>query len=360
MKLSFKNIVVIFLIALLGGSLGTIATQKLLYEDAPKSSISENVTITTVDYSNFEPSNLSETIEKAINTVVEIQCTVQTTSYFGQSTGYALGSGVIISNDGYIVTNNHVVENAVDLTVYTYGGDEYPGTIIGVDPRSDLAVVKIDGIGLPYSSFANSDSLILGEQVVAIGNPLGEGITCSEGIVSSLSKEVTIDDISMDLLQTSAAVNEGNSGGGLFDINANIIGVVNAKSSSNGSASVEGMGYAIPSNTVRKIVGDIIEHGYVKDRATMGISVYKNSSFYYSNATGCIVSDVVEGGAAELAGIKVGDVIVRIDDDEITSYTDLTKVLDKHLVGDQIEVTVKRGRNERVQTFTVTLQEAIN
>lgn len=360
MRLSFKNIVVIFLVALLGGSLGTIATQKLLQEEQPSATHKEDVTISTIDYKSFEPSNLSKTIEKAINSVVEIHCTIYTNSYFGQTEGLSMGSGVIISNDGYIVTNNHVVNNATDVIVYTYDGNEYTGTIIGADSRSDLAVIKIDGIGLPYSKFANSDELILGEQVVAIGNPLGEGITCSEGIVSALSKEVTIDDISMDLLQTSAAVNEGNSGGGLFDINANIIGVVNAKSSASGSAIVEGMGYAIPSNTVKKIVSDIIEHGYVKDRATMGISVYKTSSYYYSNTIGCIVSDVVKGGAADVAGIKAGDIIIRIDDDEITSYTDLTKVLDKHLVGDEIQVTVKRGRNERIQTFTVILQEAIN
>lgn len=358
MKLSFKNIVIIFLVALLGGSLGTIATKELLYNDGP-GTFNEEVNISSINYKDFQPSDLSETISKAIDTVVEIHCTVTTNTYFGQSQGIALGSGVIISEDGYIVTNNHVVENASDVTVYAYDGEEYEGRIVGTDVRSDLAVVKIEAKGLPFSSFANSDQLLLGQQVIAIGNPLGEGITCSEGIISALTKEITIDDISMDLLQTSAAINEGNSGGGLFDINANLVGIVNAKSSSNDNVSVEGMGYAIPSNNVKKIISDIITNGYVKDRATMGISVYKSNAYsYYGNVNGCIVSDVLEGGAADIAGIKTGDVIFQIDDKPITSYTDLTKVLDTYNVGDQVEVSVMR--NKRIITYTVVLQEAVN
>lgn len=360
MKLNFKTIVVIFLVALLGGSLGSIATSKLLDKEN-KNSFQEDVTISTITYKDYEPSDLSKTIDKAIDTVVEIHVTVVQQTIFGTSQGMAMGSGVIISQDGYIVTNHHVIENGQDIKVYTYDGNEYDGRLVGTDSRSDLAVIKIEADNLPYTSFADSDNLVLGQQVVAIGNPLGEGITCSEGIISALTKEVTVNSVAMDLLQTTAAINEGNSGGGLFDMYANIVGVVNAKSSATSNVTIEGMGYAIPSNNVRKIIRDLIENGYVKNRATLGISVYKsNSGFYsyYSDVSGCIVSDVVKDGAADKAGIKVGDIIIGIDDNVITSYTDLTKTLDKYNIYDSVEVTV--NRNGKSLTFKVILQEAIN
>lgn len=351
MKLNFKNLLIVFLVALLGGVIGTFGVIEI--NKATGNKIIEqgsSAVLTTVEYPAIEKSNYTVAIDKAYNSVVEITSTVNTTSFFGTSSSQKLGSGVILTSDGYIVTNNHVVESAVDVSVKLYDGTIYEAEVLGTDEKTDLAVLKIEANDLYYSALVDSDELVLGEECIVIGNPLGEGISCSNGIISALNKEITIDNYTMYLIQTNAAVNEGNSGGGLFNMNGDLIGVVNAKSSSSyySSATIEGMGYAIPSNTVSKIVADLSEYGYVKQRATLGVSVYTNTYYDQNDITGCIVGSVQEDGAAEKAGIKQYDIIAYIDDNQITDYASLAKVLDNYNVGDEATIVLYRGLGDQV------------
>ena len=370
MKINFKTIIIVFLVAMLGAGIGTYVVVKMSGNDPmpiTQSKDKTDVTISEITYANKKDTNFTEAIKKAYNTVVEINAQVEQQGFsanyffFESTPSYTTvsGSGVIISEDGYIVTNEHVVAGADEGTVdiKLYNGESYKAEIIGYDTRTDLALLKIDENNLPYSSFADSSQLIMGEDVIAIGNPLGLGVSCSNGIVSALEKEIYINNVYINVIQTNAAVNEGNSGGGLFDLNGNIIGIVNAKKSSSASsaASVEGMGYAIPSNTVKRIIYEIMDNGYVKDRAALGVRVYTgNSSYYQTN--GVLVTEVVEGGSADEAGIKPNDIITAIDDDVVTSYGDLSKVLDTKQVGDTVTVTVNRDGKQI--NFKVVLQQS--
>ena len=374
MKLSFKNIIIIFLIALLGGACGTYGTlviNKYTSNDASNTSENSSSVTTEVLYSNQEEGSYAKAINKAIDTVVQIstKATSSTTNIFGQSTtsdATVLGSGVIISSDGYIVTNNHVVEDANEVSVILNNDETYDATIIGTDTKTDLALIKIEATDLAYSSLVDSDTLELGQEVVAIGNSLGKGTSSTNGIISALNREVTINNYTMTLILTNAEVNSGNSGGGLFDMNGNLVGIVNAKimsqTTSSSSTSVEGMGYAIPSNTVKTIVEELMNNGYVKNRATLGVKVITDNSYLeyygYEDTKGAVISEVVEGGAAEKAGLKAGDIIIAIDGNTIDSFTDLSKELDNYNVGDTVKVTV--NRDSKLKEFNVVLAEATN
>ena len=374
MKLSFKNIIIIFLIALLGGACGTYGTltiNKYTNNETTNTSESANSITTEVLYSNQNEGSYAKAISKAIDTVVQIstKATSSTTNFFGQSTtsdATVLGSGVIISNDGYIVTNNHVVEGANEISVTLNNNDVYDATVIGTDSKTDLALIKIEASNLAYSNLVDSDTLELGQEVVAIGNSLGKGTSSTNGIISALNREVTINNYTMTLILTNAEVNSGNSGGGLFDMNGNLVGIVNAKimsqTTSSSSTSVEGMGYAIPANTVKKIVDELMNNGYVKDRATLGVKVITNNSYLeyygYSDTTGAVISEVVENGPAYKAGLEAGDIIIAINNDTVESFTDLSKELDNYAVGDVVTVTV--NRNNKLKEFKVTLGENIN
>ena len=374
MKLSFKNIIIIFLIALLGGACGTYGTltiNKYTNNETTNTSENTNSITTEVLYSNQNEGSYAKAISKAIDTVVQIstKATSSTTNFFGQSTtsnATVLGSGVIISNDGYIVTNNHVVEGANEISVTLNNDETYDATIIGTDSKTDLALIKIEASNLAYSNLVDSDTLELGQEVVAIGNSLGKGTSSTNGIISALNREVTINNYTMTLILTNAEVNSGNSGGGLFDMNGNLVGIVNAKimsqTTSSSSTSVEGMGYAIPANTVKKIVDELMNNGYVKDRATLGVKVITNNSYLeyygYSDTVGAVISEVVENGPAYKAGLEAGDIIIAINNDTVESFTDLSKELDNYAVGDVVTVTV--NRNNKLKEFKVTLGENIN
>ena len=361
MKINFKTILIIFLVGLLGGVVGTFSVveinkltgNKIIEQDS-------SINIQTVSYPEIEKSDYTKAISKAFNTVVEISCTVRQQSFFGVTEGTALGSGVIISPDGYIVTNNHVVSGASDCTITLYTGEKYPATLIGTDPNTDLAVIKIEASDLDYAIVADSSQLQLGQET--IGNPLGMGITCTNGIISSTEKEVNISGYTINVIQTNAAINSGNSGGGLFNMNGDLIGIVNSKSSnsaiSSTTASIEGMGYAIPSNTVTKITKDLIDYGYVKNRAILGVRVYSSQAYMGANYQGLLVSSVSEGSAADKAGIQANDVLTKIDGVDISSFSVLSKELDKHQVGDT--VLIEFYRNDKKMEVEVTLQENVN
>ena len=359
----FLKYFLVFLLAIGGGLVGSAAGNKLFQ---PKTVVSvqpaadTTSTVQNVTYNTTVTSDLKSAIRKAYDTVVEIQVQGTTTDFFYFSSSFtSLGSGVLISSDGYIITNYHVVKEASKVTVKTSDGTEYEARLIGTDSKTDLAVIKIDAQNMPYAELADSDKLEIGDQAIVIGNPLGEGISVSNGIISALDKELVVNRETMYLIQTNAAVNQGNSGGGLFDINGDLIGIVNAKgaSSSFSTTTVEGLGYAIPSNTVYKITTDLMANGYVKNRATLGVKLGTVTQQNGAFSPGCYITEVISGSAAEAAGLQQYDKIVRFEDQEVSTYSEVSALLMKYEIGD----TVKLGilRNNKEMDVYVTLQEGI-
>lgn len=284
------------------------------------------------------------------DSVVEIVTESQVTGFFQYVTEGA-GSGVIISEDGKIITNNHVIVgssgNVADtITVRLTNGNEYKARVIGRDSDSDIAVIEIDAEEkLTYAEFGNSDELTVGEEVIAVGNPLGElGGTVTNGVISALDREINVDGTTMNLLQTNAAINPGNSGGGLFNMKGKLIGVVNAKSSGSG---IEGLGFAIPSNDALEVSKQLIENGYVSGKVLLGVSfidvsdAYTAYRYFKSQATGVYVADLTEGYNDEV--LKYGDRIVAVDGNEITESSQIKDVLRDHSVGDELKFTVYRN-----------------
>jgi serine protease Do len=270
--------------------------------------------------------------------------------------GTATGTGVIITDDGYIVTNAHVIYDteynaglADSISVLTNDGENYDAEVIGYDTDCDIAVLKINASDLTAAEFGDSDDLRLGESVIAIGNPLGFDLmdTVTAGIVSGLNRNITINDKPMTLLQTDAAINSGNSGGPLINKYGQVIGINSSKMSSTyGTASIEGIGFAIPSNEVSRIVEDIMEHGYVTGKPQLGIScqdVTENIAEMYNLPVGVYVTSVNEGSAAEKAGLRNGDVITAVDGNEVKSAAELTAQKNQHEAGDTITITYVRG-----------------
>ena len=300
--------------------------------------------------------DIAAVVQQAAASVVEITTEAAIYNPFmGQSVTQGAGSGVILSNDGYIVTNNHVVDGAENITVRTQSGDEYTAQLIGTDSKTDLAVIRVEATGLTPAVLADSENIQVGELAMAIGNPLGQlGGTVTSGIISAKGREITIDGESMNLLQTSAAVNPGNSGGGLFNAQGQLVGVVNAKSTGSG---VEGLAFAIPANTVKHVADEIIANGYVSGRPVLGISVVevndaRTAAMYRVNKAGVYV---VESKAEN--SLQAGDRIAALGDTVIDGMTDISKELSQHAVGDTLSVVVERdGKQVRVD---VVLNEQV-
>lgn len=302
--------------------------------------------------------SITDIANETMDSVVEIKTeSVSTHSFFQQAIVSGAGSGVILSKDGYIVTNHHVIDGASKITVTTRSGKSFEAKLIGSDSATDLAVLKIEAEDLQPAVLGDSSKLNVGDTAVAIGNPLGSlGGTVTSGIISALDREVTIDNQKMQLLQTNAAINPGNSGGGLFNANGELIGIVNAKSSGD---SIEGLGFAIPINRAKEIINNLIENGYVKGRASLGVTLVNGSdSFFEEDTTQVYIYEVSKGGAADKAGLKRGDQILKIDDTSIKDISDVTTIISNHSAGDTIKMTVLR--NTQTKTITVTLGEASN
>ncbi len=302
--------------------------------------------------------SITDIANETMDSVVEIKTeSVSTHSFFQQAIVSGAGSGVILSKDGYIVTNHHVIDGASKITVTTRSGKSFEAKLIGSDSATDLAVLKIEAEDLQPAVLGDSSKLNVGDTAVAIGNPLGSlGGTVTSGIISALDREVTIDNQKMQLLQTNAAINPGNSGGGLFNANGELIGIVNAKSSGD---SIEGLGFAIPVNRAKEIINNLIENGYVKGRASLGVTLVNGSdSFFEEDTTQVYIYEVSKGGAADKAGLKRGDQILKIDDTSIKDISDVTTIISNHSAGDTIKMTVLR--DTQTKTITVTLGEASN
>lgn len=317
---------------------------------------------TAVASGGMTTSQVSEMVSPSVVVITTEQVVYSQWSWYGQSqVESGAGSGVIISSDGYILTCAHVVSGASQITV-TIGDTDYTATVVGEDDTSDVAVLKIDATGLTPATVGDSDSLSVGDSVLAVGNPLGElGGTVTSGIVSALNRSVTIQGSSstntMSLIQMDASVSPGNSGGGLFNMNGELIGLVNAKSS---SSDAEGLGFAIPINDAIQVAQDLLENGYVSGRPYMGITYIavtdaQTAAQFNVNAYGVYVVDVVQGGPADKAGLKVGDRIVSIDGTEIAQKDDLGTLMQQHTAGDTLSITV--ARDGQMQTVSLTLGE---
>ncbi len=318
--------------------------------------------ITTTEGGSTGTLSVASIAQKAQPSVVEITTEVVAQGQFSQSyVGTGAGSGVIISEDGYIVTNNHVIEDASTITVKTIDGESYEAELIGTDAETDLAVIKVDGAGMAAATIGSSADLEIGDYVMAIGNPLGElGGTVSDGIVSALSREITIEGETMTLLQTNAAISPGNSGGGLFNENGDLIAVVNAKSS---DIDVEGIGFAIPIDIAVGVIEDLIDVGYVQGRFTLGVSIIEitdetTAMMYRVNDLGVYVQGLTQGGNAHIAGIQVGDRIVEFNGVEINSFDDLSRELENSEANQSVEVVVERAG--QLVIINVVLNEETN
>lgn len=312
---------------------------------------------TTTASSTSKANSTSEIVKKTADSVVEISTeSVVTGSFAQQYVQQGAGSGVIISQDGYILTNNHVINGANSVKVRLRDGTEYDATIIGSDSDNDIALLKVSATGLSPATFGDSNSLAVGDYVVAIGNPLGElGGTVTDGIISALARKVTIEDTQMTLLQTNAQVNPGNSGGGLFNANGELVGIVNAKQS---ATEVEGIAFAIPINNVLDILSDIKEYGYVTGKVDLGIDftdiTSDETAFYYGvNQTGCYVLSVDSGSNAEKAGVTRGDLVTKVNDTDVSSSSDITTALEKAEVGDTVTFTVSRRGTSKTISFVL-------
>ncbi len=332
-------------------------------------------TVDLAQYSNTAISVANKVLPSVVS--IEIEYTVSSSGSFygyggGTSTTTATGSGVIITNDGYILTNNHVVNDkstssdifgnyyqvssANKISVHLYNDEKvYDATIVGTDDVTDLAVIKIDAKDLKAAELGDSSKVAVGEFAMAVGNPLEMDNTVTAGIISALGREITDEDNkTYNLIQTDAAINAGNSGGALVNADGKVIGINTLKLS---GTAIEGIGFAIPINDTLDIIDQLITYNKVK-RPYIGISgsdISEEYSKYYKVPQGVYVNSVYEKSPAEKAGIKAGDIITKLDDTEVKNMTELTKAKNEHKIGDTVSITV--NRNGKTQSLTLTLGE---
>ena len=366
-KLSAGKIIAIALAcALLGGCLGVGATL-LLRNNTENQTPSTGTTmyvgerqtekVNTARTDTSEKLTPREVYAQNVNSTVGITTSI-TTNYWGyQTTSAASGSGFILTEDGYILTNYHVIENSSSVQVTTYDNTAYSASIVGYDKSNDIAVLKIDATGLTPVVLGSSDDLYVGDEVMAIGNPLGElTFSLTTGVVSALDRPVTLSTgTTMNLIQTDCAINSGNSGGALFNLYGEVIGITNAKyssSSASSEASIDNIGFAIPIDQVRSIFESIITNGYiVKPYIGVTVSDVSAESQSYGLPQGAAVRSVTENGPAAEAGLQENDIITTVNGEAITGSNDLVKLVKAASAGDTLELTVYR----QGQTVTLTL-----
>ena len=326
----------------------------VVYEGSRETSV---INIAQIDTS--KEMTPAEVYAQNVNSTVGIRTSI-TTNYWGyQTQAAAAGSGFILSADGYILTNYHVVEDSNSITVSLYDGTEYDATLVGCDESNDIAVLKIDAEGLTPVVLGDSDNLNVGDQVVAIGNPLGElTFSLTTGVVSALNREVTLSsNVTMNLIQTDCAINSGNSGGALFNLYGEVIGITNAKyssSSSSSEASIDNIGFAIPLNHVKNIVKSIIETGSIT-KPYIGVTVSSVSSEAqgYGLPTGAAVRTVEADSPAAKAGLEENDIITEVDGTAINSSTELVNYVGEKTPGDELTFKVYRQGEELELTVTI-------
>ena len=294
-----------------------------------------------------------------VNSVVSINVTgTSGYNFFGQAVQTAsAGSGFVLTKDGFIVTNYHVVKDADTVKVTMYNGNEYEAKYVGGDEDYDIAVIKVEATDLQPVTLGNSDELNVGDHVLAIGNPLGElTFSMSGGMVSCVNRAINVDGTPFNMIQTDASINPGNSGGPMFNQYGEVVGIVSAKYSSTGNESVEGLGFAIPINDVFAMIQDIMTNGYITNKPYLGITggsmtEQMAAQYRYDVTEGVFVYSVEEGKAAAKAGLQMGDVITKVDDHTIKTMEDLTAVKKQYSAGDTVTLTIYRGG----QTMTLEL-----
>ncbi len=357
-----------------------VGTSNSTVQTSTSTSTSSGTTNNLVSLSNYSNTAVFAA-QKILPSIVGIEVTYTATSNnsffgFGQpmtSTATATGSGIIISTDGYIMTNNHVVDSSSSSSSYSYydlseatsikvklnsdiyGSDStFDATVVGKDSKTDLAVLKIDKSGLTAAEFANSDEAVVGEFAMAVGSPLGLDTTVTTGIISAVNREVTSDGNTFTCIQTDAAINSGNSGGALVNSDGKVIGINTLKLSGSG---VEGIGFAIPINSTLDVVNELIDHNKVLRPyiGITGIDLDEATAKKYNLSVGVYVKSIQEFSPAEKAGLKAGDVIIKADNKDITTMKELNELKESHQIGDTMTLVV--NRNGEQKEFTLTLEE---
>lgn len=357
-----------------------VGTSNNTVQTSTSTSTSSGTTSNLVSLSNYSNTAVFAA-QKILPSIVGIEVTYTATSNnsffgFGQpmtSTATATGSGIIISPDGYIMTNNHVVDSSSSSSSYSYydlseatsikvklnsdiyGSDStFDATVVGKDSKTDLAVLKIDKSGLTAAEFANSDEAVVGEFAMAVGSPLGLDTTVTTGIISAVNREVTSDGNTFTCIQTDAAINSGNSGGALVNSDGKVIGINTLKLSGSG---VEGIGFAIPINSTLDVVNELIDHKKVLRPyiGITGIDLDEATAKKYNLSVGVYVKSIQEFSPAEKAGLKAGDVIIKADNKDITTMKELNELKESHKIGDTMTLVV--NRNGEQKEFTLTLEE---
>lgn len=372
-----KNISAIFVTSLLSGVI-TLGAYKLVFEDnsgnSSESGITTEAPLHQVSYNGYNSLDFTQGVDKAINTVVHVKNVSYHTVrnpimefFYGYQSGQpreqvGTGSGVIISEDGYVVTNNHVIRGASEIDITLNDNRTFPAKLIGTDSKMDIALLKIDADEkFPYAVFADSDNIKVGEWVLAIGNPYNLNSTVTAGIVSAKARNLATSGI-QSFIQTDAAVNPGNSGGALVNTNGDLIGINTMISSNTGS--YVGYSFAVPSNITRKIVEDLMEFGKVQ-KGILGVQGFEINSqiaekLDLKTTQGFYVNDVSKNTGAEKAGVKEGDVITQIDDRLIRSFSDLNAVISTKRPNDKVTALLNRNGKPQSIEITLTNKELMN
>lgn len=301
-----------------------------------------------------------EEIAKQVGpSIVGISCTAAVRTFYGTQTAESIGSGIIIGEEGHIVTNYHVIDGAQTITVNLTSGGQYEATVIGGDQKTDIAVIKINAKEeLHVAKIGDSDEVEVGSLAVAIGNPMASELfgTVTAGVISGVNRSMVVDEREMNLIQTDAAISPGNSGGALINKYGEVIGINSVKLV---DSSAEGLGFAIPMNEAVPIVQDLVKYGYVKGRPIIGVSVREITKEIarYNNLlveSGLYVMSVSEGSGAANAGLQRGDIITKFDGQKVTTASQMNKIRDKHKAGETVDVSILRGNVEKNVKITLT------
>ena len=331
-----------------------------LGESGNKSGINVGISNNEAPVDESGALSIPQIAEKVGPAIVGIVASIPQATYFGTVQGQSSGSGIIMSKDGYVVTNQHVINNASSIVVYLSNGDQKKAEVVGQDARTDLAVLKMEAGEYTFAEFGDSSTVKVGDLAVAIGNPLGMEFAGSvtSGIISALNRTVEVEGRVYNLIQTDAAINSGNSGGALVDRFGKIIGINSVKIATSG---VEGLGFAIPIDEAKPIISDLINHGFVKGRPVLGImgrNITSDISIRYNYPEGVFVESTVEGSGAAAAGIQRGDIITYADGVRIKTIEELNKVRDKKKAGATMQLTIER--NGKIMDISVVLGEEKN